>query len=246
MTFFLISLLAGMLTVLAPCILPLLLVVIGASEPGVRHLSRRSVVVILSLAVSIIVFTLLLKTSTLLITIPPSVWTWFSGVVLVLLGISLLAPAWWARVPLVGRVARLGNQAVGGGYQANSWRGDMLMGVALGPVFSTCSPTYLFIIATVLPASFVVGLWYLGAFVFGLVVVLFFIAYFGQRLVNALLARLTTAVRVRQGLGFLLVVVGVSVALGWDKEFETFILDSGYGATIRFEEALIEQFAPSS
>jgi peptide methionine sulfoxide reductase msrA/msrB len=244
MTFFLISVLAGVLTVLAPCILPLLPVVIGASEPGARHFSRRSVVVILSLAVSVMVFTLLLKASTLLITIPPSVWTWFSGGVLALLGVSLLAPTWWGRLPLVGKLSRVSNQAVGGGYQANSWRGDALMGVALGPVFSTCSPTYLFIIATVLPASLLAGLWYLGGFVLGLTFVLLLIAYFGQQFVNALLSRLTTAARVRQGLGLLLVCVGVAVVLGWDKQLESYILDSGYGATIQFEEELIRKFAP--
>ncbi len=245
MSFFLISVLAGALTVLAPCILPLLPVVIGASEPGARHLSRRSVVVILVLAASVIVFTLLLRATTLLITIPPSVWTWFSGGVLALLGLSLLVPTWWGRVPLVGRIARLSNRAVGGGYQANSWRGDVLMGVALGPVFSTCSPTYLFIIATVLPASLALGLWYLGGFVLGLVLVLFLIAYFGQQFVNVLLKRLTTTARVRQGLGVLLLCVGVAVVMGWDKQFESFVLDSGYGATIQFEEELLRQFAPA-
>jgi peptide methionine sulfoxide reductase msrA/msrB len=244
MAFFLVAILAGILTVLAPCILPLLPVVIGASEPGVRHLSRRSAVVILSLAVSVIVFTLLLKASTLLITIPPSVWTWFSGSVLVLLGVSLVVPEWWGRVPFVGKVARLGNRAVGGGYQANSWRGDVLMGVALGPVFSTCSPTYLFIIATVLPVSLLTGLWYLFGFVVGLATVLVLIAYFGQRFVNAILTRLATAARVRQILGVLLGCVGVAIMMGWDKQFEAFILDSGYGATIQFEEELLRQFAP--
>ena len=74
MIFFVISILAGVFTVLAPCILPFLPVVIGASEEGARGVSRRAVTVIGSLSVSVIVFTLLLKVSTFFIHVPTSVY----------------------------------------------------------------------------------------------------------------------------------------------------------------------------
>ncbi len=241
MTFFLISVLAGVLTVLAPCILPLLPVVVGAGEPGVRHISRRAVVVITALSLSVILFTLLLKATTLLIAIPPSFWTWFSGGVLVLLGLALSFPTAWSRLPLVGKLAAVGNRGVGQGYTRENWWGDVMMGAALGPVFSTCSPTYLFIIATVLPAAVGEGLLYLGGFVAGLAVSLLLIAYFGQQLINALVARLGTTARIKQGLGMLLLILGVAIITGADKRFESFILNSGYGATIQFEEQLLER-----
>ncbi len=244
MVFFLVSVLAGVLTVLAPCILPLLPVVVGASESGARRISRRAVVVIATLAVSIIFFTLLLKASTVFIAIPPTVWTWFSGTVLVFLGLTLLLPSLWARVPLVSKLARSSNVVVGQGYLKNNVRGDILMGVALGPVFSTCSPTYLYIIATVLPASYAVGLLYLVGFVLGLSVSLFCIAFFGQQLINRLSTSFSVASRAKQLFGLLLVLLGVAIAFGFDKQLESFILDSGYGATILFEEGLLERFAP--
>ncbi len=243
MLFFLVSFVAGVLTVLAPCILPLLPVVVGAGEPGVRRVSSRAVIVIVTLAVSIIIFTLLLKASTIFISIPPYVWTWFSGVVLSFLGLTLLVPAAWARVPFVATLSRKSNMAVGKGYLDNSVRGDMLMGIALGPVFSTCSPTYLYIIATVLPASYAVGLVYLVGFVVGLSASLLLIAFFGQRLINRMSASFTTASRVKQVFGAILILLGVAIAFGWDKKLESFILDSGYGATIKFEEGLLERFA---
>ncbi len=153
MIFLGISILAGILTVLAPCILPLLPVVIGASESGERRISNRAITVISALSVSVIVFTLLLKVSTLFIDIPTAFWGWFSGSVVILVGLAMLFPSWWARVPYVNKISILSNKAVGAGYQKQSSTGDMLMGFALGPVFTTCSPTYLFIIATALPAS---------------------------------------------------------------------------------------------
>jgi peptide methionine sulfoxide reductase msrA/msrB len=244
MSLLLISFLAGVLTVLAPCILPLLPVVIGASEPGMRGLSRRSIIVIGTLGLSIVAFTLLLKVSTLLITIPTSFWTGFSGGVLVLLGLTLAFPTLWGRIPLVAKLSRASNRAVGQGYQKNSVSGDVMMGLALGPVFSTCSPTYLYIIATVLPATLGVGLLYLGAFVLGLILVLLLIAYFGQQLINKILGHFATASMIKRGLGILLILVGLAVVSGVDKMIESKILDSGYGATIQFEEGLLKQFAP--
>ena len=259
MIFFLISILAGIFTVLAPCILPLLPIVIGSSEVGGQGsskidaaqkgiskigISKRAITVITSLSVSVIVFTLLLKATTLFIDIPQASWTSFSGVVLIIVGLAIVFPTLWTKIPLIQKFSLFSNKALGTGYQKKSYKGDMLVGFALGPVFTTCSPTYLFIIATVLPASAVVGLVYLLGFTFGLALSLLLIAYFGQRIVNAVSAHMQTASRIKQIFGALIMLVGVLVLTGYDKKLETAILDSGYGATIQLEDALIEKFAP--
>jgi len=246
MIFFVISILAGVFTVLAPCILPLLPVVIGASEEGSRGVSRRAFTVIGSLCVSVIVFTLLLKTSTLLIDIPQIFWSSFSGIVIILVGIAILFPSLWVRIPYVNKLSVLSNKAVGSGYQKKSYKGDMLIGAALGPVFTTCSPTYLFIIATVLPGAFFVGFVYLLGYTIGLAFSLILIAYFGQKIVNKITARMQTAGRIKQIFGVLIILVGLAVLTGYDKKLETLILDSGYGATIQLEDSLIEKFAPKN
>lgn len=246
MIFFLISVLAGVLTVLAPCILPLLPIVIGSSDGESRTLSRRSLVVIGSLSLSVIVFTLLLKASTLLITIPQTFWTGFSGTVIILVGLAIVFPSLWARIPYMQKLSTLSNKAVGAGYQKKNYSGDALIGLALGPVFTTCSPTYLFIIATILPAGFAVGFIYLLGFTAGLAISLLLIAYFGGQLVNKIVANMGAANRVKQIFGALIIIVGIGILTGYDKKLETFILDSGYGATINFEESLIERFAPTT
>ncbi len=246
MVFFGISILAGVFTVLAPCILPLLPVVIGASEGDGRYISKRALVVIGSLSISVISFTLLLKATTLLIDIPQVFWNWFSGGVIILVGLSIVFPSLWARLPYINKISLLSNKAVGTGYQKKSYMGDMLIGLALGPVFTTCSPTYLFIIATVLPAAFVTGLIYLLGFTVGLALSLLLIAYFGQSIVTALGERMQTAGKLKQVFGVLIILVGIAILTGFDKKIEAFILDSGYGATIQLENTLIEQFAPTS
>lgn len=235
---------AGVLTVLAPCILPLLPIVIGSSETEKRSVSKKSLVVIGSLSFSIVLFTLLLKASTLLIDIPQIFWSVFSGVVIILVGLVIVFPTLWSKVPLVQRVSILGNKAIGVGYQKNNYAGDVLIGFCLGPVFTTCSPTYLFIIATILPAGLLPGLIYLSGFILGLAISLFLVAYFGGKLVAKIANRMGVTNRIKQTFGALIIVVGIAILTGYDKKIETAILDSGYGATIDFEESLIERFAP--
>lgn len=114
LSFLALSFLAGILTVLAPCILPLLPVIIGSSAGG--RSQATPYVVIASLSVSILLFTYLLKASTLLIDIPSSFWAYFSGSILMLIGISFTFPRLWSQLPGVSKLATRGNAVVGSGY----------------------------------------------------------------------------------------------------------------------------------
>lgn len=240
MTFFILSIVAGVLTILAPCILPLLPIVIGAAGTGVER-KAKPYIIIASLSVSVVVFTLLLKASTLLIEIPPSFWTWFSGGVIVLLGVMTLFPQLWNRLPWMHTIHTGSNKVVGTGHTKNSVYGDIVVGAALGPVFSTCSPTYLFILATVLPASFGVGLVYLFGFVFGLAVALAAVAFLGQKIIGRISLNYARAELLKKVFGVLFIIVGVAIISGIDKKIETWLLERGVGGTVLFEERLIEE-----
>jgi cytochrome c-type biogenesis protein len=241
MLFFGIAVLAGILTILAPCILPLLPIIIGSSNvENSKKISSKSIRIIFSLAISVIVFTLLLKASTLLIDIPNSFWNWFSGSVIVILGLVMLFPNLWVKNKLVTKLKLFGDKKLATGHIKNNTVGDYIVGVSLGPVFSTCSPTYLFIIATVLPAGFLIGLTYLVGFVIGLVFSLVLVAYFGQSIVSKLTKNSKKTEIIKKVFGALILLVGISIITGFDKKFEAWILDSGYGATIEFEQKLID------
>ena len=228
---------------MAPCILPLLPIIIGSSNTEVeKKISLKSLRIIFSLSVSVIVFTLLLKASTLLIDIPNSFWTGFSGITITILGLVMIFPRIWSKIPVVNKIKNSGNKSLATGHQKANHKGDYIVGLSLGPVFSTCSPTYLFIIATVLPASFGVGLIYLLGFTFGLVISLLLVAYFGQIIVNKVTNNSKKSEITKKVFGVIILVVGLSIITGLDKDFEAWILDSGYGATIEFEDKLIEEF----
>jgi hypothetical protein len=150
----------------------------------------------------------------------------------------------WAKNKLVTNLKSFGDKRLSQGHIKNNVAGDYIVGASLGPVFSTCSPTYLFIIATVLPAGFTTGLVYLLGFTIGLVLSLLMVAYFGQNIVNKITDNTHKAEITKKIFGLVILVVGISIVTGLDKKLETWILDSGYGATINFEQNLINNFGP--
>ncbi len=239
MTFLIVSFIAGTLTVLAPCILPLLPVVIGASASGRSRATPY--VVVISLALSIIVFTYALKASTAFIMIPPSVWTYLSGGILLFFGLTLLFPVLWEKIPGIAKIAGSSNKLVGSGYQKKSFWGDVIIGAALGPVFSTCSPTYFVILASVLPASFFLGTLYLFSYTLGLSLVLILIALLGQRFTNKLDALSDSQGYFKRGIGLLFVILGLAIATGYEKKLEIAILDSGYFDITKIEQLLLQK-----
>jgi len=239
MTFLLISFIAGVLTVLSPCVLPLLPVIMGSSV-GARS-KATPYIVIGSLAVSILLFTYLLKASTVLINIPPAAWTYLSGGILFGFGLVLLFPKLWERLPLLNKASTDANKLMGTGLQKKSVWGDVLIGAALGPVFSTCSPTYFVILATVLPASFFLGTVYLLVYLAGLVLVLILIAKLGQKFTNKLQFAADGNGWFKKIIGALFIIVGIFIISGLDKKLETAVLDSGYFDITRVEQQLLDR-----
>jgi len=225
LTFIFIAVFAGALTVLAPCILPLLPVVIGSSAQG--RSKWTPYIVIGSLGASILLFTYLLKASTLLIDIPTAVWSYVSGGILVGFGLILAFPVIWDNVPGISKLSVGSNKIVGSGHQKKSFWGDVLIGAALGPVFSSCSPTYFVILATVLPESFLVGTIYLLAYILGLSAILLMITLLGQKVMGRLINLADGSGWFKKVVGVLFVVIGIAIIFGLDKTFETAILDSG-------------------
>lgn len=237
MEYLALSFLAGILTVLAPCILPLLPVIIGGSIS--KENSKRPLIVTLSLAVSIIVFTLLLKVSTLLVDIPENFWTWFSASIITLFGLTLLFPGLWPKIQAGitrWRGSHDGLEAKSQKilFQFHNKKGPLaaiILGAALGPVFASCSPTYFLILSTVLPENFVVGLLNLIAYALGLALVMLIIAYAGQRYITTLNKAADPQGWFKRGLGLLFLIVAFGIATGYDKKVEDHLIEKGFNIT---------------
>lgn len=239
MLLFILSFVAGVLTVLAPCTLPLLPVIVGSSVSGTAS-RKKAIVITASLGVSIILFTLLLKVSTIFINIPQDAWSIISGFIIIIFGIFSLAPEIWEDFSFVGKLSVSSNRLLGLGYKKNNFFGDIIIGVALGPVFSSCSPTYFVILASVLPQSFFLGLIYLIAYAVGLSGTLLLIAFLGQKLIGKVGGLSDTHGWFRRSLGAIFIIVGVAIIFGFDKKIQISLLDSGLFDITKVENVLLE------
>ena len=237
MTLFFISFLAGLLTVLAPCILPFLPVIIGETVSGKPSL-KRAVVTIASLGASLFIFTLLLKVSTVLIHVPLEYLSIASGTLLIVFGLLSVFPRLWDSLGFLAKVNRDSNKVVSEGIKKQTLVGDIMVGAALGPVFSSCSPTYFLILATVLPVSLFSGILYLSVYILGLCLALFAIAFLGQRLVGKLNIAADPNGWFKRGVGVVFIVIGILVISGYDKKIEAYVLAHA-GA---FDVTQVEQY----
>jgi cytochrome c biogenesis protein CcdA/thiol-disulfide isomerase/thioredoxin len=215
---------AGVLTVLAPCVLPLLPIIIGGSISGNAHDRRRPFIITGALTLSLIIFTVLLKATTLLINIPPQVITYISGGIIIALGLFTLFPT--AYLTIIGRlgIEHRAQELLGSGTRnRNTLAGPILTGTALGPVFSSCSPVYAYIIATILPAHFAVAMGYIIAYVIGLALILLAISYYGQNLTRRLRFASDPNGTFQRILAILFIVIGVLIINGSGTKLQVWV-----------------------
>lgn len=237
MPLFLVSFIAGIVTVAAPCVLPLLPVIVGGSlDSSMQTDKSRPYVIALSLAISVIIFTLLLKASTVLLGVPQEVWQIISGVIVLLFGFQLLFPILWERLSSSLRLQQTSNALLGSQPSKKGFYSYVVLGFALGPIFNSCSPTYALIVAVILPTSFTTGLLYLTAYSLGLSLTLLLIALIGVRITRRLGWIANPHGWFRKVIGILFILVGLAVLTGFDKKIQTYALDNGwYNGFVNFE-----------
>lgn len=222
MTLLVASFLAGALSVLAPCVVAFVPALFsrGTGE-------RRPWVAVAALGVSVIVFSVLLKSTTLLIDVPPRFWSIVSGVIVALFGVVMVWPRLWDAVVFrLGAGARA-QERLARASDRGGLGGDLLLGASMGPVFSACSPTYALIVAAILPAEPLRGLGYLVAYVAGLTLLLTAVIVGGRALLGRLRWAIDPEGTFHKVLGVVLVLIGVAIATGLDKALLTMLVEQG-------------------
>lgn len=236
MPLIIIAFLGGILTALAPCVLPIIPVVIGGSIGDNDR--KKPYVVVASLFVAIVLFTMLLKGTTLLIMVPDIFWKLISGIFIILFGLTLVFPTFWAKI--TSKLYAKSQRALGGASKQKGIGGAILIGLALGPVFSSCSPVYLFILSTVLPTNFAVGLIYIMAYALGLCLVLLLVGIFGQKLLMKFKWATNPYGWFKRTLGIFLVIVGLVIIFGFDRQLQQFVIDKHILDITQVEQGLLK------
>jgi cytochrome c biogenesis protein CcdA/thiol-disulfide isomerase/thioredoxin len=198
-----VSLIAGAATVLAPCVLPVLPVVLAGGAGGGR---RGPVGIALGLAVSFTVFTLTASRLERALGLPQDLLFHAAVVLIALVGLAMV----WPRLgELAGRpFGPLARGAAGrlSALRADGIRGGLLLGVGLGLVWTPCAGPVLGAISTLaarerVSASLVAVT---AAYALGAAVPVLLLALGGQRALERLPALRARAPRLRQALGLVL------------------------------------------
>lgn len=242
MSLILLSFFAGILTVLAPCSFMLLPIIIGGSVG--KGNQYRPYIITASLAISLFLFTVLLKATSLLINIDPIILNYISGVIVIFLGLISLFPELWDRLTsklnLSGNSDKLLLQA----QKKEGVIGSILTGAALGPVFSACSPTYVYILTTVLRQDLTIGLINIFAYITGLALIMLGAGLLGRRFTNRMKWAVNPNGIFKKIIAVLFIIVGIAIISGFDKLIQSTL--SPINPFNQLEKNILQNAKPSS
>ncbi|MDA9498453.1 cytochrome c biogenesis CcdA family protein [Bradyrhizobium sp. CCBAU 11357] len=202
------ALLAGLLTIAAPCTLPMLPILLGASIGRAGHL--RPAMIALGFVVSFSAVALALGAITRVFDFDPNVLREAAAALLLGFGLLMLwpAPFEWLSIRLNGWLD-LGNT---GATQREGALGGLILGTTLGLVWTPCAGPVLGSILTLVATSRNLG-WagtLLVAYAIGAAIPMLAIAYGGQAATTRVRSLARISPRLQQGFG--MVVIGFAVA----------------------------------
>jgi cytochrome c biogenesis protein CcdA/thiol-disulfide isomerase/thioredoxin len=222
--------LAGIVTILSPCILPLLPIVLSGTTGGGK---ARPWGIITGFVVSFTAFTLALTALVSLLGISADILRWIAGAFVIAFGLIMIIP------PLKNLFTRLASRAVSGGVgpqegpaKTGYWSG-LALGVSLGLVWTPCvGPIMASVIALALTTTVDLGSVLITLFYsLGTAVPLFIIMQGGRTLLKKVPFLSRNSERIQRVFGVLMIFTGLAVVIGWDRQFQTMILNAfpGYG-----------------
>ena len=220
-----VAFISGLLTILAPCIWPLLPIVLA--DVTQTKSKKRPLGITLGVAISFTILTLSVSGLESSLGLNPNVLRKMAVIVLVVLGITMVIPK--ASQFLETRISRLsGRFGQVGRNSRTDFRGGLITGLALGIVWAPCSGPILASIATLAATNKVsaqvvlVTLFYVA----GVSIPLFGFAVGGQRLLvnSRRLSKYTGKIQIASGV--VLILTAVAIQTNYDKTLEAKLLNA--------------------
>lgn len=220
--------LAGIVTILSPCILPVLPIVLSGSVAGDK---KRPLGIIVGFILSFTFFTLFLTKIIEFTGIPSDTLRFVAAGVLLLFGVSLLLPRFQVVMELV--FTKLSVITPKSGTHTGFF-GGILIGLSIGLIWSPCvGPILASVIALaatskVTTQSFLITL----SYSIGSGIPMFFIMYGGQNLLQKNPWLLQNTTKIQKIFGVLMILMSGMIFFNWDRNFEQFIATTQYGTNI--------------
>ena len=220
---------AGILSVLSPCVLPLLPLVLGAAASEHR---LGPAALAAGLALSFVVIGLFVATVGFAIGLDAGIFRTGAAIMLILVGLVLMVPAAQTRLAVAAGPVSNWTESRFGGFSTAGLPGQFGVGVLLGAVWSPC-------VGPTLGAASLLAAQGRDLGVVALTMLLFSV---GAALPLLLLGTLSREVLMRwrdrmtglgkglkAALGLILIVTGMTIVLGYDKVLETGLVNASPG-----------------
>lgn len=217
--------LAGIITVLSPCILPILPIILTSSIGGVNTGKSRPIGVVIGFVLSFTFFTLFLSAIVRLSGIPAETLRFVSVIVVAGFGVSLFVPQFQTFVErLFSKLSGFipnnqGKTGLGGG---------LLIGFSVGLLWTPCvgpilaSVISLAITGTVTFDAFLITL----AYSLGTAIPMFLIMLGGQNALRRVPWLLANLGHVQKVFGVLMILTAIGILFNVDRRFQTFVLNT--------------------
>lgn len=214
---------SGLVTILAPCIWPLLPVILSATATGGK---MKPLGITIGITLSFALFTLTLSYIVKLIPFNPDVLRIFAVIVISFLGLTLIIPQ--LSQVLEGYVSRITGSFAGREGVRSGFLGGFVTGFSLGIVWSPCAGPILATIAT-LAATQSVNTAVIAvtiAYVAGVGVPLFLFATVGTSFFtrNRSISRYTG--KIQQVFGLVMILTALAIITNYDKTIQARLLDA--------------------
>ena len=216
--------LSGLVTILAPCIWPLLPIILSASATGGK---RKPLGITLGIITSFAFFTLALSYIVKLIPFNPDGLRLFAVIIIGFFGLTLLIPALSQKVE--GMVSRLsGKLGIKPSQNNDGFWGGFVTGLALGIVWTPCAGPILATIATLAATRSVNVDIILTTIVYvvGVGIPLFFFATLGQKVFTKSRKLSKYTGRIQQIFGAVMIITALLIFTNYDKVLQVKLLDA--------------------
>lgn len=207
--------LAGVFTILSPCILPILPVILSASTLKGRW---RPLGIIIGFVIAFSFFTLTLSAIVHATGLSANFLRYTAIAIIFLFGLVMLFPRLTELfTKLSSPLANLGQQ-LQVKQSGNGFLGGILFGMALGLLWTPCAGPILAAITTLVATQAVTFFTVIItlAYSLGAGIPMFFIAYGGAKVIHSSKFLATHSEGLRQIFGGLMIVTAIALALNWD------------------------------
>lgn len=232
------SFIAGIVTVLSPCILPILPIILTSSIGGVNKGKARPLGVVTGFILSFTFFTLFLSTIVKLIGIPADSLRLFSILVIGGFGFSLLVPKFQELIEkMFSKLASIKPAS----QNRQGFSGGLIIGLSVGLLWTPCVGPILASVITLAITGNVTfeALLITLAYSFGTAIPMFLIILGGQNIFKRIPWLFRNLVHIQKVFGIIMILTAIAIFFNIDRKFQTFVLDTfpQYGAGLtKFEE----------